>query len=151
MASPSDILRLSVLDRLVADPHESAHPGFAQVRRWVIRDLENLLNTRRRVLEPPDAFPKTRASFYRYGLPDFSSRNPKSPFDRVKLQQEVEETIRLFEPRLQNVAVRVEEKDGLRGHLRFRISAILVVEPYKEPVMFHTEIDLNRGEAKVSG
>lgn len=151
MGKEPDALRYSVLDRLVADDHESARPGFSQVRRWVIRDLENLLNTRRRILEPPDAYPEIQKSFYRYGLPDFSARNPKSPFARVRLQQEVEETIRLFEPRLQNVAVRVEDQDGLRGRLKFRISAVLVVDPYEEPVMFHTVIDLNRGEAKVSG
>ncbi|MGE5238557.1 MAG: type VI secretion system baseplate subunit TssE [Chloroflexota bacterium] len=143
----------SVLDRLIdrepGTSHESVQRqtgSIAQVKAGVVRDLENLLNTKRIILDPPDSYEELENSLYRYGLGDFTSQNPKSPAVRQHLRQEIEKTIALCEPRLRNVTVQFETGDKLDRFLRFRIVGLLVVDPISEPVTFDTYFDVNRGE-----
>ena len=65
----------------------------------------------------------------------------------MELRQEMERTIALFEPRLQNVRVRVEVPTSGERRLLFKISALLKVEDeIAEPVVFDTFFDSNRCE-----
>jgi type VI secretion system protein ImpF len=145
--------RATILDRLVdLEPGVSKEPvqhrlyDIRQVKAMVVRDLENLLNTRRHILMVPASYKEVNNSVFMYGLGDFTSENPKSSPVRRQLRQDVERAISRFEPRLKNVTVRLEE-DKERGHnLRFKISGLLVVEPETEPVSFDTYFDTNRGE-----
>lgn len=120
-------------------------------RGAVGRDLENLLNTKCFTRTVPEACRELRRSIYLYGLPDFTSKNPASPAVRSELRQEIERAIRLFEPRLSHVSVRVEEPEERERRLRFRITALLLFEKGAEPVSFHTYFDINRGEYQVAG
>jgi type VI secretion system protein ImpF len=61
----------------------------------------------------------------------------------------IEEAIRIFEPRLQDVAVTVEPVLIGERALRFRIDANLIVDPAPEPVTFDTTLQLVNGEYKV--
>jgi type VI secretion system protein ImpF len=145
----------SLLDRLIDhDPDSQREPvqyrqiSYDQMKRAVARDLENLLNTKCFYPELPGEFRELASSLYRYGLPDFTAKNPGSPAVRIVLRQEIERAIRIFEPRLHNVTVHIEET-GNRRELRFKISALLVMDHDSEPVSFDTLFDVYRGEYQV--
>ena len=147
----------SILDRLIdSDPGVSHEPvqfrlqDIRQVKASVVRDLENLLNTKRPVEDPPDAFRNLRDSLYVYGLKDFTAQNPKAGTVRQQLRLDIERTISRFEPRLRNVIVHLEAEGERDRTLRFRISAMLVVEPLSEPVSFDTVLDVNKAQFKVA-
>lgn len=153
MAANDDFLQSSILDRLIDyDPRVkqetavSRRFGKADIRDAVVRDLENLFNTRQQIDMPDEEYPEVLNSVFGYGLRDFSSENPKSPFVRRRLRQEIEETIAHYEPRLKNVAVRLDTPDEAYRTFSFRITGILEVEPISEPVVFDTFFDVNRGE-----
>jgi type VI secretion system protein ImpF len=146
-------LQASLLDRLIDrepgtshEPVQNRIPTFAQIRKSVMRDLENLLNTRRNIQPVPDANVHLSSSLFTYGLGDFTSLNPRSPSVRIQIRQEIERTISLFEPRLKNLAVRFDLPGDNERTLRFRVTALLVVTPLTEPVAFDTYLDINRGE-----
>jgi len=148
-----EYLQSSVLDRLVdyeprvkRETEVNRRFSRADIRQAVIRDLENLFNTRQKIDVPQEGFPEVISSVYGYGLRDFSSENPKSPYVRRRLRQEIEETISRFEPRLKNVTVRLDAPDDAYRTFSFRITGILEVEPISEPVVFDTYFDVNRGE-----
>jgi len=150
-------LQASLLDRLIdLEPtvsHESVQHrllSVGQAKAAVIRDLENILNTKRSILLPPSAYEEVSRSLFVYGLSDFTSENPRNPSVRQQLRMDIEKTISLFEPRLRRVTVRLETPTGNERSLRFRITGLLVVEPVSEPVTFDTYFDANRGEYFIS-
>lgn len=155
---PKDI-QASILDRLVDnEPAVSHEPvqhrlfSIGQIKTSIIRDLENLLNTRRQILLPPVAYKEVNNSLYVYGLSDFTSQNPKSLSVKQQLRLDIENTISRFEPRLKNVNIEIEiEKSRAdKSSIWFRITGLLVVEPIKEPVTFDTYFDINRGKYIIS-
>ncbi len=150
-------LQASILDRLIdLEPGVSREPvqyrflSIGQAKTSVARDLENLLNTKRSVLVPPIGCREVNSSLFVYGLQDFTSQNPKSPMVRQQLSQQIERVISRFEPRLKNVKVNLEMSSQSERNLRFRISALLVVDPVSEPVTFDTYLDVTRGAYAVS-
>ena len=156
MSLNQDNIRASILDRLIdTEPEVSFEPvqfrllDMRRIKAFVIRDLENLLNTRGLIDPPPAEFSELNRSVLIYGLKDFTSLSPKNPAVRKLLRQDIEKAIARFEPRLRNVKVQLEQDQ--KGHsLRFRINAMLVIEPEKEPVQFDTYFDITRGEFQIS-
>ena len=146
----------SILDRLLDhDPRAASEPvrdrlSVRQIKAAVIRDLENLLNTRRQILVPSPEYHEVHSSLYMYGLQDFTMKNPGSPMVKQKLRQVIERTIARFEPRLKNVNVLIEASGQNARDLRFRITAMLVMDPITEPVIFDTYFDVSRGEYKIN-
>jgi type VI secretion system protein ImpF len=143
----------SILDRLIdTEPgvsHEPVQRRFAtinQVRESVVRDLENLLNTRKSIHAVPEADGHVTASLFTYGVRDFISYSPRSPSVRQQIRQEIERIIVLFEPRIRNVSVRLDTSAGVERTLRFRISGLLAVGSVTAPVTFDTCFDINRGD-----
>jgi type VI secretion system protein ImpF len=158
MSEPGRNAPASILDRLIdLDPGATRESvpfrlqDIRQVKTSVVRDLENLLNTKWLVAEPPGAFRNLRESLWLYGLRDFSADNPKAPAVRQQLRREIERTISRFEPRLRSVSVQLDAESEKERTLRFRISAMLIVEPLSEPVTFDTVLDVNRTQFKVTG
>ena len=146
-------IQASVLDRLIDnDPGVSHEPvqyrllDIRQIRRSVIRDLENLLNSRRFILSIPGEFKEVNNSLLVYGLRDFTSLDPRNPGIKQRLRNEVKQTISRFEQRLKNVTVHIETQEGNERNIRFRITGMLVVDPIREPITFDTFFDINRGE-----
>ncbi len=149
-------IQASILDRLLDDDPGNSRESvqhsageFRQIMTSVRRDLENLLNTRRFIFPLPSAYSELGNSLLVYGLPDFSNRNPAQLGIMDLLRLEMAKTIARFEPRLKNVNISVDSDDSRRG-LRFRISAILVVDPISEPVVFDTSFDVNRGSYAIA-
>lgn len=136
--------RPTLFERLFDDSPQ--RPAEANpLRRWTVeelkdhvaRDLESLLNSRnafrRDNLEP---FPHTRSSLLCYGMGDFVGRSLANPADRTYICRTLEQTIRVYEPRLREVAVALVVDENAVNSLHFSISAVLVVEPAQEPVSF---------------
>lgn len=147
----------SILDRLIDDqPGISREPvrhrvlSINQIKASVIRDLENLLNTRRQITPIPAELGEVSNSLFVYGLRDFTSEDPRSPSIKQQLRNDVEKTISRFDSRLRNVIVRLEASAQNERNVRFRISGLLVVDPVTEPVTFDTFFDINRGEYVIS-
>lgn len=144
---------IPVLDRLIDQyPPTMAEPALSHAqslrifKKAVRRDLEWLLNTRRIALEPEDSLRELNRSLYVYGLPDFTALSLASPKDQARLLRALQTTIAAFEPRLANIRTNGLEplSDGSRS-LRFRIEALLVVDPAPEHVSFDTVLELNTG------
>src|SRR5258708_1306750 len=143
----------SVLDRLIdGDPGLSREPvpprskTLSPLKQSVRRDLEWLLNTRQEITYVAPEMKELTNSLSTYGLRDFSTANVKSPTDQNRLRQAIETAVKTFEPRLDHVAVQLEQmRDGERM-LRFRISGRLKVEPAPEPVTFDTMLQLGTGQ-----
>jgi type VI secretion system protein ImpF len=150
-------IQASILDRLIdLDPEvsrESVQHRFltvGQARASVARDLENLLNTKRSVLAPPNSCKEVIRSLFSYGLPDFTAQNPKSAMVRQQLRQQIERAISRFEPRIRNVKVNFEISMQNDRTVGFRITGLLVLDPVKEPVTFDTYFDVIKGEYVIS-
>ena len=143
----------SVLDRLIdyepgvsREPVQNRLADYRQLMASVRRDLENLLNTKNFVSSQAAGYNELQNSLFVYGLPDFTSQNPKSASVRDQLRQEVEMAISRFEPRIANVMV-VSETDAQDFRtLGFRITGLLMVDPMPEPITFDTRFDINKGE-----
>ncbi|MEN6320477.1 MAG: type VI secretion system baseplate subunit TssE [Syntrophaceae bacterium] len=150
-------IQTSILDRLLDDEpgvsREAVQHQLADIReikQSVIRDMESLLNTRRKIFPVPDEFKEVNNSLFVYGLPDFSSQNPKNPQVKQMLRRDIEQTIAKFERRLMNVKVKLEMSDKMEQKIRFRITGILHMEPFSEPVTFDTQFDINKGNYAIA-
>jgi type VI secretion system protein ImpF len=149
----------SLVDRLLDDnpdvqqePIASRYQDVRDLRVSVARDLENLLNTRRESLdELPPEFTDLNRSLLVYGLPEFMAFNLLDPSDLGRLRRAIESAIANFEPRLQRVRVQMEPLQPNDRAVRFRIEAMLRVDPAPEPVVFDTVLQLGRQEYLVKG
>jgi type VI secretion system protein ImpF len=149
--------QLPLLDRLLdeAPDQERDRPlsnaeVLHKLREAVRRDLQSLLNARRRWRSWPASLRELATSPVGYGLPDFSSGAFGDPTRRELLRREVEDTIRRFEPRFLSLKVQlVDANDQLTGTLRLRIEALLDADPAPEPVGFDTLLDTARDDVVV--
>jgi type VI secretion system protein ImpF len=158
-ADPNTSIVPSVLDRLLdEDPGVTQEPmigrfqGVRGMERAVARDLETLLNTRQEILQAlPDEFDEINNSLLTYGLPDLSSFSLDSEDDRGRVRRVIEQAIASCEPRLERVQVILQApRENERG-LRFRIDALLRVDPAPEPVTFDAMLQLNTQQYIVRG
>jgi type VI secretion system protein ImpF len=146
-----------LLDRLIddapdqqRDPPVSAGDSLVALRNSVRRDLEALLNARRRWRSWPAHMTQLATSPLGYGIPDFASGAFNEARRQEELRSEIEETIRRFEPRFLSVRVHlVDTQERLETTLRLRIEAMLHAEPAPEAVTFDTLVDPTTDEVVV--
>jgi type VI secretion system protein ImpF len=143
-------IRLPLLDRLLdADPEAPRDPPVTVqyavdlLRQAVRRDLESLLNARRRRRPPPAGLTELAASPVGYGVPDPTAGSFTEEDRREALAAEVEASVRRFEPRLASLRVTLakparENRDLLDRTLRLRVDAVLRSDPVPEHVTFET-------------
>ena len=147
-------IQLSILDRLNDNDDIGIFGGrtndITYVRQSVLRDVENLLNTRRNIIVPSKSFGYLSDSLYVYGLDDFVSKNPKNPEVRKALKKSIENTIAKFEPRLIRTEVEFNHQEGNEQNLCFTVKATLYADPVHEPISFDTWFSVNRGEYKIN-
>ena len=151
-----ETVRESVLDRLLDDEPDhtrDAPTSRAEVLRRVVqsvrRDLEWLLGTRLTwVDEDLLAAEHASRSVVTFGLQDFSHENIGNTDAQQRLKLAIERAIAAFEPRLVRVVVTPETADPTQRALRFRIDAVLQVEPIREPVVFDTVMEIS-GQTEV--
>ncbi len=148
-------LRPSVLDRLIDDAPGvgDATPDRAESlrahKRALLRDLDWLLNTRQIAEPADDMFPEVQRSLYHYGLPDITSLSGDSKTVRRRLLRNVEECIRLFEPRLTGVRVSFAEAAADARGVHFVIEGMLQMEPEPQRIAFDTVLETASGEFHV--
>lgn len=146
-------IQASILDRLIDyEPNVSYEPVQRRVMNYdegkasVIRDLENLLNTKSYILTIPPEYKEVNNSLLVYGVKDFTSQNPKSISVRYNLRKKLESAIARFEPRLKDVKIKVEGTTDNERSLKFRINGLLVLDPIVRPVTFDTLFSINNGD-----
>jgi type VI secretion system protein ImpF len=142
-------VQLPLLDRLIddspdreRDPPMSASETMQHLRQSVRRELEALLNARRRWRSPPRELTQLPSSPVGYGIPDFAAGVFNNQGERDRLRLEIEATIRRFEPRFLSVKVHlVDDEQRLDAALRLRIDAVMHADPAPEQITFDTIVD----------
>jgi type VI secretion system protein ImpF len=133
-----------LLDKLFDDDRRAAaspalrNLSLEETKGAVARDLEALLNTRMVFTEAMlEGFPQCQRSALTFGLSDFSGLSLASFYDRAFICRSIENAILRHEPRLRNVAVRIEMDEQVStGVLFFGITAQLTLPALREPVSF---------------
>lgn len=121
-----------------------------ELKKSVSRDIEQLLNTRRELLEGVSpAYNEVAGSLLMYGLPDFTSLSLMNSQHRKQIRRSVEEALGKFEPRLKSVQVTLEVQDKFDPTLRFRIDALLRNDTAPEPVTFDATLQLTTSQYSV--
>jgi len=151
MARPSLTQPLvpSILDRLIDSEPGKAAEGYGsrtqmlkELRESVRRDLQNLLNTRTPSLSLSGYGAALTHSIINYGIPDFAGADLSSAEDKEKFRALIEAVIKRYETRFKSVQVKILEGDGETDRaLRFRIDALLNVEPAVKPVVFDSSLE----------
>jgi type VI secretion system protein ImpF len=149
--------QMPLLDRLIddapdalQDPPEFGTDSADDLRRSVQRDLEALLNARRRWRSWPDHYSELAVSPVGYGIADFAAGSFNDPRQRDQLRARIEQTIHRFEPRLTNIRVTlVDAKDTLEATLNLRITAMLLIDPAPELIAFNTKVDATTTEVTI--
>lgn len=151
--STDPIVRRSVLDRLIQSGDAEPRSGAESVRALkaaVLRDVEWLLNTRRIARPAPAHLTELASSVYHFGLPDITSVSADSKRLRQELLLEVQACIERFEPRLSLVRVMEPPAEGEdRRDIRFRVEAVLRLDPEPEPLLFDTVLEAKSGRFSV--
>lgn len=149
---------ISLLDRLTDrepnvkhEPPPSRAQTVRQLRAALRRDLEWLFNARRTPIEPPDDARELRRSVFWYGLPDITGVSVDSDVERAMVARAMEVAIETFEPRLAQISVTVQDLRGPARVLRFRIEAMLLIEPAPERISFDTALHLTSSQYEVEG
>jgi len=149
---------ISVFDRLVdTEPRSSRETALnreqslRRLRESVRRDLEWLLNTRLVAVPPDDMLREVNHSVYAYGLPDFTAYSLSNPDDQNRLVRHLQTAIKMFEPRLAKVRIVPLDVSFTNTRvLRFRIEALLLMDPAPEHISFDTTLQLTSGEYEVA-
>ena len=149
MIDPNVPLLPSVLDRLLDDQPDRLQDAprnrgqnLAVLRDAVRRDLEALLNNRRRCISPPPGLEELEKSLVEYGVPDFLSANMGSQEAREEFRLSIEKIIRRFEPRFIRLSVALlDDTNRIDRTLRFRIDAMMYAEPEPEHMVFNSRLD----------
>ncbi|MFL0802495.1 MAG: type VI secretion system baseplate subunit TssE [Agarilytica sp.] len=142
-------LRPSILDRLIDDePHvnieaeKNRHQQLRELRNSVRRDLENLLNTRYRMLEPSSSYDELESSLLNYGMPDLATVNITDNEKKKEFTRHLEKIIREYEPRFKSVRVTfIDNQEKVDRTLRFRVNATLYADPAPEVVVFDSVLE----------
>ncbi len=141
--------RASILDRLLDDDPQtqndidkSRHQQLRELRDSVRRDLQNLLNTRHRMVSPPEEYSQLEISLLNYGLPDLAAINIADLEKKKSFTRLLEKILSDFEPRFKTVKVQhITNTNTTDRTLKFRIDATLYADPAPEIVVFDSVLD----------
>jgi type VI secretion system protein ImpF len=159
--TPRERLQPALLDRLTDhEPHQAVESreqrvlSISRLRECVIRDLTWLFNCENLVSrQQVDDCPEVMRSVVNYGIPPLSGKT-SSNRDPQKLEVQILEAIRTYEPRLihDSISVKVIMSDDAMSNntLRFAIEADLWAHPLPLHLFMQTEVDLDTGEFSVT-
>ena len=132
-------LRPSLLDRLIDDDPAAEvdlpvrpQQQLRLLRLSIRRDVEALLNTRRRCLSTPPDRRRAVDSLLEYGLPDLNATRIGTDEEREILLEEIERTIKKYEPRFKAVRVAGTSRSSQDRNLRFDIRGTVYADPTEE-------------------
>jgi len=151
MARPTTTQALtpSILDRLLDfDPERqveapsSRSQVIRELRESVRRDLEVLLNTRIPCVAEPKEWRSADSTVVNYGIPDYSGVNLNSDEDRENFAKLIQKIIMHYECRFKSVSIKVLNNDqSFDRTFRFRIDALLKVEPAVKAIVFDSSLE----------
>jgi type VI secretion system protein ImpF len=149
----------SVLDRLLDDEPElsreaprSRNQILRDLKQSVRRDLEDLLNTRRRCGVIPPGLDGLEQSLAAYGLPEVTGVRFGSEEGRERFRELLETIIVRWEPRFKTVkVVLLDGPEQFDRAVRFRVDALLLADPAPEPVVFDSRVEPATGGFEVRG
>ena len=158
-AAPNQPLRPSFYDRLLDEspgqadePPRPAHTVLNEIRNAVRRDLQNLLNTRWRCRSWPPSLAELETSLVNYGIPDFTSVAADISENPTELLRLIEDAVRRFEPRLTSVHLTpLNRQSTVDRSFRFRIEAVLRVDPIEDHVYYESTLEPSTGTIEVEG
>jgi len=142
-------LRASILDRLIdnepqsnTDSDANKYHKLKNLRNSVRRDLENLLNTRYKIMQPAEEYKEVELSLLNYGLPDLATINMSDVDKKKEFIENFETILREYEPRFKSIKVSyLDNSDKIDRTLRFRIDATLYADPYPEVIIFDSILE----------
>jgi len=145
-----NLVTQSLIDRLcdVEDWPTTRQNSMRVYRESVKRDVESLLNSRRPPIPELQGYPKAAASVLNFGLPDMN-RFSDSGHDQSALLVAILQTLRNFEPRIQNLRVFLARSENLTRSLRFHIEGRIQFDTSVEEIQFDTVLELTSGEYEV--
>ena len=154
---PDQPLLPSILDRLIdyePETRREAPRGRNQTLRElkfaVRRDLENLLNTRKRCVPWPPQLQELEKSLLSYGIPDLTGTSVGSAKERDEFRRSIQAIITKYERRLKKLEVRlIDITEAPDRAIRFQIDAVLWAEPAPEPIHFDSTLRLTSGTFEV--
>jgi type VI secretion system protein len=120
--------RIRFMDK---NPSRRFSEDHRQMLHSVLDHLQRILNTRQgSTLIAED-----------YGIPDFTNLMSGYPESKRFIEGSIRHTIQKYEPRLQGVRIAFlpQQEDALT--LSFQISARLVLDDLKDPVVFESVLD----------
>ena len=140
---PSIFDRLIDLDPGRSEPSDTSRSQLLkELRESVRRDLESLLNTRIPCHEYSDDMDQLKYSVINYGIPDFFGNNLVSDREKERFRKQLEKVITFFEPRFKSIHVElVDGNNEFDRTLRFRIDALLHVQPAVKPIVFDSSME----------
>ena len=131
---------LSLLDRLSTT--EESNGLLSAYRNGLKRDLEGLLNSRRRFLSWSEDLDELDASVLNYGLADFTNAAIGDEDFHGEFIHQLKELVRRLEPRIQQVEVTLQDPLERNDRvLRFRISGYVDISGDRQQVLFNSHID----------
>ena len=138
--------RLPLLDRLLQgdslEVDRNPERALRSLREAVRRDLEILFNTRPCYLSFSSELTELERSLISFGLPDLQTQRIETDAQRESFRQTLEQIIRRFEPRFRDLSVEIlTNEDAMERTLRFRVHAVLFVDPISEPIVYDTLVD----------
>jgi type VI secretion system protein ImpF len=132
----------SLIDRLIDRDGADEGLNLAHLRDGLRRDLEGLLNTRRRFLSWPSDLEELDRSLLSYGLTDFTNAAIASIQFRSAFIEEVERIIAALEPRISNFEVSIiDNKDMTDRTIRFRIVGLVDLGLERQQISFDSQVD----------
>lgn len=151
MAEPKDTrpVLASLLDRLTdEDPDREQEVPLGGrklervLREAIRRDIEGMLNTRRRCLPVPEALVDARETMLDYGVPDFVGQSLSSERRRKQFLRRIADCLQQHEPRFKSVEVElVGGVDVAERSFNFRIKAVVYAEPAPESLSLDSRVE----------
>ena len=108
--------------------------GLDQFTREVVQEVDALLNSRRPLFED---LPYSDLGSLTFGIPDFLHLSMTNPDDIRTIEMEVRESIRQYEPRLDNIKVEIGREDKVTTSLGVKVEAELRVGKDLQLISFH--------------
>ena len=146
----------SIIDRLIdyepdlsTEAPKSVPQTIKELKQSVKRDIEWLLNTRISHEEIPEGLEEVRKSLAFYGLRDFIGMSSQDSEERKALLKNMENALKIFEPRLMNLRVSMKEIDAVDRGVTFQIEGDLKMEPVPEPIVFDTVLKVGSGDFEI--
>ncbi|MCK5817729.1 MAG: type VI secretion system baseplate subunit TssE [Psychromonas sp.] len=139
-------LHTSILDKLIdMDPHENQVGAKTQtlslsnLRACVLRDVQNLLNSKTQWSTWPDWYKELEISLLNYGMSDLAGLAVISDARKREYCQDIKNILTRFEPRFTDIQVELlpSVKDNERM-LPINITALLYADSDPEHVSFYS-------------